>query len=100
VSAPAIGVMVKTLRCRWRGIADFDRWADLGNHNPQWDHRTVQIADLIPAPSRIVEFGAGRRQLERYLPQAVCTLLRTWSAAVREPSSVTSTHARCRTCRH
>ena len=60
--------MVRTLRCRWRGIADFDRWADLGNHDPQWDRRSEQIADLIPARSRIVEFGAGRRQLERYLP--------------------------------
>lgn len=37
-----------------------------------WDERTRLLAELVPPGSRVIEFGAGRRQLERYLDQS-CT---------------------------
>jgi hypothetical protein len=37
-----------------------------------WDARTRHIASMIPANSKVIEFGAGRRQLERMLPPG-CT---------------------------
>ena len=49
------------------GSTDFKRWADLRNHNPEWDNRTKVIAGLIPPRSRVIEFGAGRLQLRKYL---------------------------------
>jgi hypothetical protein len=32
-----------------------------------WDARTEKIAQLIPQGARVIEFGAGRRQLEKFL---------------------------------
>ena len=32
-----------------------------------WIERTAIIAELVPPQSRVIEFGAGRRQLERFL---------------------------------
>lgn len=44
------------------------RWRSLNNFEPDWDERTRLIAGLVPPGTRVLEFGAGRRQLERYLP--------------------------------
>ncbi len=52
--------------------ADYERWSILDNFDQQWDPRTKAMAQLIPNGSRVLEFGAGRRQLERYL-DASCT---------------------------
>jgi hypothetical protein len=54
------------------GQADYKRWKALQHHEKWWDERTKEIARLIPAGSNVIEFGAGRRQLERFLP-ADCT---------------------------
>jgi hypothetical protein len=68
----SLKLTLKTLRSRFLGIPDVNRWQNLGNHDPVWDERTQPIANLIPPGSRVVEFGAGRRQLEQYLDPS-CT---------------------------
>jgi hypothetical protein len=50
------------------GTADYDRWSAPGGLEAWWDQRTTQLAAFIPAGSRVIEFGAGRRSLERLLP--------------------------------
>ena len=50
------------------GRADYRRWKALQHHEQWWDERTEEMARLIPPGSIIIEFGAGRRQLERFLP--------------------------------
>jgi len=50
------------------GRADYKRWTSLENLETWWDERTIELARLVPAGSRVLEFGAGRRQLQRYLP--------------------------------
>jgi len=66
----SISLTIKTLSCKFFGIPDFQRWADLNEHDPGWDERTRLIAKRIPQGSRVIEFGAGRRQLELYLEPA------------------------------
>jgi hypothetical protein len=51
--------------------ADHARWTSSTGLEPWWDERTRILASLIPPSSRVIEFGAGRRQLEQYLP-ATC----------------------------
>lgn len=54
---------------RWRsGVADHSRWSSPQGLEQWWDERTQRIALLLPTDSRIVEFGAGRQQLKRFLP--------------------------------
>jgi hypothetical protein len=52
--------------------SDRKRWSDLGNFEAWWDARTEKIARLVPPWSRVIEFGAGRRQLEKRL-DPTCT---------------------------
>src|SRR5438105_15076772 len=47
--------------------SDYGRWSNPENLERRWDLRTRQLAQLIPKDSTVVEFGAGRRQLELYL---------------------------------
>lgn len=56
----------RALRCSLFGTTDVDRWADASAFD-NWDQRTELMATRIPAGSSVIEFGAGRRQLERYL---------------------------------
>ena len=39
----------------------------MNNLSASWDQRTRKIAELVPRNSRVLEFGAGRRQLAKYL---------------------------------
>ena len=64
----SLGMILRTLRTRLFRVSDHERWKDLRNHDIDWDKRTRAIADLIPPGSRVIEFGAGRRQLEHWLP--------------------------------
>jgi hypothetical protein len=52
--------------------SDYRRWSNTENLEKWWDSRTQKLAGFIPARSRVVEFGAGRGQLRRYLPSG-CT---------------------------
>jgi hypothetical protein len=51
---------------------DRRRWADPDNLFASWEPRNRHIAALVPRSSRVIEFGAGRRVLERYLDPS-CT---------------------------
>lgn len=57
---------------RFAGRADYARWSSPQGLEEWWDERTKTIAKLVPEGARVIEFGAGRRQLERFLP-AGCT---------------------------
>jgi Methyltransferase domain len=59
--------LMRSIQCALFGTPDRARWSDLANHDQLWDERTQLVASLIPRGSRVIEFGAGRRQLERYL---------------------------------
>lgn len=64
--------VVRNLTHRLLNRSDYKRWIDLRNYEPCWEGRTEKIARLIPPGSRVIEFGAGRRQLERLL-DPTCT---------------------------
>ncbi|OBA89881.1 hypothetical protein A5662_23600 [Mycobacteriaceae bacterium 1482268.1] len=51
---------------------DRKHWADPRSLHPGWEPRTKKAAELIPMHSRVIEFGAGNRVLERYLDPS-CT---------------------------
>lgn len=48
------------------------RWAKSESLNESWDARTREMSTHIPADSSIIEFGAGRQTLRRFLPSG-CT---------------------------
>jgi hypothetical protein len=54
------------MRCLCR--ADYKRWGSAQGLEEWWDQRTQQIAAYVPAGSRVIEFGAGRRSMEKMLP--------------------------------
>lgn len=51
------------------GHADHGRWNSPEGLEQWWDERTKLLADWIPSGTRVIEFGAGRRRLEAFLPQ-------------------------------
>lgn len=56
----------------FRSSTDFERWQDPSSLRPEWDERTRLMAKLIPDGSGVIEFGAARLVLPRYLEPA-CT---------------------------
>lgn len=63
----SLGLTLVTLKCKIFGTADERRWRNLENIELGWGERTRIIAGVIPAGSRVIEFGAGHRQLEACL---------------------------------
>ena len=61
------GVFLRTLRSRLFGQTDLARWIDTSNFDAEWEERTQLIARIVPKRTRVIEFGAGKRQLESYL---------------------------------
>jgi hypothetical protein len=57
-----------------RARSDVSRWSSLDSFDPSWGSRAELIAELVPEGSRVIEFGAGRRQLEALLPHG-CTYI-------------------------
>jgi hypothetical protein len=53
-----------------RRKTDHGRWADARNIFASWESRTKRAAALVPKHSRVIEFGAGTRVLERYLDRS------------------------------
>jgi hypothetical protein len=51
-----------------RQKTDYDRWADPNSIYTSWESRTEMAAALVPNHSRVIEFGAANRVLERHLP--------------------------------
>jgi hypothetical protein len=55
-----------------RQKTDYNRWADARNIFASWESRSQRAAALVPAESRVIEFGAGNRVFERHLDPS-CT---------------------------
>ena len=53
-------------------MSDVHRWSRLSSLDPEWDPRTVKLAEWIKPGESVLEFGAGRRVLEKILPEG-CT---------------------------
>jgi hypothetical protein len=67
--------LVQVFTLRRSQTSDYARWSDADNLHAWWHERTVKLAALVPPGSAVIEFGAGRRQLEalldrptRYMP--------------------------------
>lgn len=67
VHIPKLGIIAAL-----RQKTDYKRWSDTRNLYSDWEPRTQRAAELIPAGSRVIEFGAGTRTLERHLDPS-CT---------------------------
>lgn len=70
-----IGGLWATLRCRLLGRSDVSHWSDPVSFDVEWDERARVAAALIPAGARVVEFGAGLRQLEAFLDPGVSSYI-------------------------
>jgi hypothetical protein len=57
---------------KYRGASDYRRWKGCSGLSADWDSRTEQIARLIPQRTSVLEFGAGRMVLRKFLPEG-CT---------------------------
>jgi hypothetical protein len=55
-----------------RQKTDYDRWANPRNIYASWESRTEMAAALVPNHSRVIEFGAANRVLEKCLDPS-CT---------------------------
>jgi hypothetical protein len=64
----ALGKATKTMLLRYSGQSDVERWRTLDNLNENWDTRTAMLARFVPPNCSVIEFGAGRCILPRYLP--------------------------------
>lgn len=51
---------------------DYRRWSNDSSFDPSWEPRTKRAAELVPIHSRVIEFGAGQRRLEKHLHSS-CT---------------------------
>ena len=69
-----VGLMLRTLRCRLLGRADISRWRNAEAFGDDWKERTLLIARLVPKGTRVIEFGAGKRNLESQLDRS-CTYI-------------------------
>jgi Methyltransferase domain len=57
-----------------RQKTDYSRWANPRSIYSSWEPRTKMAADLVPNHSRVIEFGAATRALEKYLdPSCIYT---------------------------
>jgi hypothetical protein len=72
--AAALRAMVPILPRTGKGVAnwllnrsDYARWSDEARLESWWEARTAQLARHVPAGSRVIEFGAGRGWLPKYL---------------------------------
>ena len=63
--------VAKMAMLRTMGRSDYERWANPGNLEEWWESR-ARLARMIPAGTRVIEFGAGRRRLEAFLDPS-CT---------------------------
>ena len=48
--------------------SDYSTWSGFKALDPEWDDRTRLLAKLIPKESSVIEFGAGRLAMKKYLP--------------------------------
>lgn len=55
----------------WLGKSDADRWAKAENLYSHWNQRTETLASWVEENARVLEFGAGKLQLEPCLKEGV-----------------------------
>lgn len=70
-----LGIPLRSAKFAFRRIfrrSDPEKWSSGASLRSEWDERTLRLAALISPNSRVLELGAGRRSLERYLPPG-CT---------------------------
>ena len=48
--------------------SDRSRWSNETELSEEWDTRTKILAEMITTQSKIIEFGAGRLSLKKYIP--------------------------------
>ncbi len=53
-----------------QALTDIGRWQNAQQLDPAWAVRSERAAALIPAGARVLDFGCGAMNLERYLPWA------------------------------
>lgn len=57
----------------WRRFKGYgtqvERWSQPQSFDEAWDERTALMASMVPPKSRVLEFGSGREQLEKFLPE-------------------------------
>ena len=68
VLAMTLGTSIRKIA----GGADRKRWSNPDALAPDWDSRTQRLGALVKPGSAVLEFGAGRLTLVKYLPQG-CT---------------------------
>jgi hypothetical protein len=72
-----LGIPLRSAKAALRRIlrlSDVARWSIETSFHPEWDERTQRLAALVSPNSRVLELGAGKRTLERYLPPG-CTYI-------------------------
>jgi hypothetical protein len=74
VNARIVARWAKMFVFRSLGRSDYARWTDPSNLEAWWASRTQRLASLVPTGTRVIEFGAGARPLERCL-DASCTYM-------------------------
>lgn len=66
-SVKAVTRWAKMVLFRSIGRSDYARWSNADNLEAWWESRTQKLAGLVPVGTRVIEFGAGSRPLERCL---------------------------------
>jgi hypothetical protein len=69
-NASRIPRVAKILILKMRYRSDYSRWTDSRSLETWWGTRTEKMAQFIPKNTRVIEFGAGYRQLEKYLDKS------------------------------
>ena len=49
--------------------SDYKRWTTLNSFNKGWDQRTIKMAEFILPNTKVIEYGAGRKVIKKYLPK-------------------------------
>jgi len=66
-----IGGLWAALRSRFLRRSDVSHWSDPAAFDTEWDARARVAAALVPPGAAVLEFGAGLRQLEKFLGQGI-----------------------------
>jgi hypothetical protein len=60
--------IASTLVLRHRRVSDVERWSQSANLDPAWDRRAEIVGRFVPPGSHVLDLGAGREALSRYIP--------------------------------
>lgn len=60
--------VINTKKLREEKRTDIKRWEENRNLFKDWNERTAILGSFVKHNSRVVEFGAGNKSLEKYIP--------------------------------